>query len=53
MGKVSRGSRFCVLTDSGHVALVTYQGKAPASDPSDYVRLDVTVWRNAIAVREE
>ncbi|WP_330113808.1 serine/threonine-protein kinase [Streptomyces sp. MUM 178J] len=45
---LSKGSRFCVLTNSGHVGVVTYQGKSPDSDPSRYITLDVTVWRNAL-----
>ncbi|MEV3992573.1 serine/threonine-protein kinase [Streptomyces sp. NPDC049837] len=45
---LSKGSQLCVLTNGGHVGLVTYQGKSPESDPSHYVTLDVTVWRNAI-----
>ncbi|MFF8828184.1 serine/threonine-protein kinase [Streptomyces sp. NPDC015131] len=46
---LSKGSQLCVLTNGGHVGLVTYQGKSPESDPSHYVTLDVTVWRGAIA----
>ncbi|WP_027759180.1 serine/threonine-protein kinase [Streptomyces sp. AA1529] len=42
------GSRLCLQTTSGHIALVTYRGHAPQGDPSDYVKLDVTVWRDAI-----
>ncbi|MFI2372136.1 serine/threonine protein kinase [Streptomyces sp. NPDC018833] len=45
---LSKGARICVLTDSGHVGVATYQGKSPDSDPSQYITLDVTVWRNAI-----
>lgn len=47
---LSKGSKFCVLTNSGHVGVVTYQGKSPDSDPSRFVTLDVTVWRNAMNV---
>ncbi|MFF0449820.1 protein kinase [Streptomyces sp. NPDC004609] len=47
---LSKGSKFCVLTDSGHVGVVTYQGKSPDSDPSKFVTLDVTVWLNAVDV---
>jgi serine/threonine protein kinase len=42
------GSRLCLQTSTGHVALVNYRGHAPETAPSDFVRLDVTVWRNAI-----
>ncbi|WP_432157982.1 serine/threonine-protein kinase [Streptomyces sp. bgisy153] len=45
--QLSKGSELCVHSSSGHIALVTYQGTAPESDPSDYVSLDLTIWRNA------
>ncbi|MGJ5828406.1 protein kinase domain-containing protein [Streptomyces ossamyceticus] len=47
LSQLSKGTQLCVHTDSGHIALVTYQGKAPESDPSDYVSVDLTIWRNA------
>ncbi|QFQ96922.1 serine/threonine protein kinase [Streptomyces phaeolivaceus] len=47
LGQVSQGSQMCVRTDSGHIGLVTFQGSAPSGDPSDYVSIDITVWRNA------
>ncbi|MFT2019512.1 serine/threonine-protein kinase [Streptomyces sp. 796.1] len=47
LGQLAAGSRFCVLAASGDVALVTYRGAAPQGDPSDYISLDVTVWRAA------
>ncbi|MFI7243505.1 serine/threonine-protein kinase [Streptomyces qinglanensis] len=47
--QLAPGSRLCLQTTSGHIALVTYRGHAPQGDPSDYVKLDVTVWRDAIA----
>ncbi|MFF8841585.1 protein kinase [Streptomyces sp. NPDC015127] len=45
---LSKGAKFCVLTDAGHVGVATYQGKSPDTDPSQFITLDVTVWRNAI-----
>ncbi|MFI2032972.1 serine/threonine-protein kinase [Streptomyces buecherae] len=45
LGQLTTGSRVCVLAASGDLALVTYQGAAPQGDPSDYISLDVTVWR--------
>ena len=51
--QISPGSRICVTTDSGHIALVTVKGFAPESDPSDFVTVDVTVWRNAIEPKED
>ncbi|MGW0773952.1 serine/threonine-protein kinase [Streptomyces sp. NPDC002835] len=48
MGLLSKGSQICVLTDSGHVGLVTYQGKSSDNDASRFITVDVTVWRNAM-----
>ncbi|MBO8200209.1 serine/threonine protein kinase [Streptomyces smyrnaeus] len=53
LNQLSPGSRLCVRTSSGHLALVTYRGHAPESDPSNYVKLDVTVWRNAIEATDD
>ncbi|WP_133909757.1 serine/threonine-protein kinase [Streptomyces sp. NBC_00582] len=47
LSQLSKGSQLCVHTDSGHIALVTFRGTAAESDPSDYVSLDLTIWRNA------
>ncbi|WP_433547826.1 serine/threonine-protein kinase [Streptomyces sp. CA-294286] len=47
LSQVSPGSQICVHTKAGHIALVTYRGRSSASDPSDYVTLDLTLWRNA------
>ncbi|MFJ2741171.1 serine/threonine-protein kinase [Streptomyces sp. NPDC087440] len=47
LSQVSRGSQLCVHTQSGHIALITYRGRSAASEPADYVTLDLTVWRNA------
>lgn len=46
--RISKGSRVCVRTGSGHIALVTFKGFAPDSDPSDYITIDLTLWRNAL-----
>jgi hypothetical protein len=48
LGLLSKGSQICVLTDSGHVGLVTYQGKSSENDASRFITVDVTVWRNAM-----
>jgi serine/threonine protein kinase len=47
LGQAGPGSQFCVHTKSGHIALVTLRGRSGSSDPSDYVTLDFTLWRNA------
>ncbi|MFF5333987.1 protein kinase [Streptomyces sp. NPDC013181] len=46
--KLSKGRQVCVTTGTGHMGLVTFQGKSPEDSPSDYITLDVTVWRNAV-----
>ncbi|MBP5863976.1 protein kinase [Streptomyces scabiei] len=47
LGQVAKGSQMCVRTNSGHMGLVTFQGAPASGDPSDYVSVDITVWRNA------
>ncbi|WEH18315.1 serine/threonine-protein kinase [Streptomyces sp. VNUA24] len=47
LGQVAKGSQMCVRTNSGHMGLVTFRGSAASGDPSDYVSVDITVWRNA------
>ncbi|MFD4527371.1 protein kinase [Streptomyces sp. NPDC058470] len=47
LGQLSKGTQMCVHTASGHIGLITFQGSAPSGDPSDYVSVDITVWRNA------
>ncbi|MFE7302831.1 serine/threonine-protein kinase [Streptomyces sp. NPDC057579] len=45
---LTEGSRMCLTTSSGTIALITFQGMSADSDPSSYVTLDVRVWRNAV-----
>jgi hypothetical protein len=47
LAQLANGSQLCVHTSSGHIALVTFKGSAPENDPSNYVSVDITVWRNA------
>ncbi|MEV1022953.1 hypothetical protein [Streptomyces sp. NPDC050264] len=47
LDQLSAGSQICVRSDAGHIAVVTYRGKSGSNDPSRYVTVDVTVWRNA------
>ncbi|MGV9942715.1 serine/threonine-protein kinase [Streptomyces sp. NPDC003401] len=47
LSQVSEGSQLCVHSSSGHIALVTFKGRAPENDPSDFVSVDLTIWRNA------
>ncbi|MFC9182143.1 protein kinase [Streptomyces globisporus] len=45
--QLTSGSQICVLSKAGHVAVVTYRGESGADDPSRYIAIDLTVWRNA------
>lgn len=46
--KLSKGRQVCVTTGTGHMGLVTIQGFSPEESPSDYMSLDLTVWRHAV-----
>ncbi|MEE1753838.1 serine/threonine-protein kinase [Streptomyces sp. SP18CS02] len=50
--KLSKGSQLCLQTSAGDVALLTIQGFPPESDPSDYISLDLRVWRGAMDAEE-
>ncbi|MGG7570687.1 serine/threonine-protein kinase [Streptomyces sp. BP-8] len=50
--QLSKGAQMCLTTDYGHVALITFKGYAPKSDPSSYMTVDVRVWRNAVQPKE-
>ncbi|MCK8680376.1 serine/threonine-protein kinase [Streptomyces lichenis] len=52
LDQLSRGSQVCLLSDAGHIAVVTYRGRSGAGDPSGYIDVDLTVWRNAEEPRE-
>ncbi|MFH9858052.1 protein kinase [Streptomyces sp. NPDC017202] len=47
LSQLAKGTQLCVHTTSGHIALVTFKGGAPQGDPSDFVSVDLTIWRNA------
>ncbi|WP_312870261.1 serine/threonine-protein kinase [Streptomyces himalayensis] len=42
------GDRLCVISGTGHVGLITFRGTAPSPDTTDYITVDVKVWRNAV-----
>ncbi|NEE16095.1 serine/threonine protein kinase, partial [Streptomyces sp. SID7499] len=52
LDQLTSGSQICVLSKAGHIAVVTYRGKSGANDPSHYITIDLTVWRNADEARE-
>ncbi|WP_330302647.1 MULTISPECIES: serine/threonine-protein kinase [unclassified Streptomyces] len=42
------GDRLCVVSGTGHVGLITFRGTAPSPDTTDYITVDIKVWRNAV-----
>ncbi|WP_277441388.1 serine/threonine-protein kinase [Streptomyces sp. SPB162] len=44
---LTRGSKICVTTRSGHIGLVTIRGFGSEGTKSEYVTVDLTLWRNA------
>jgi hypothetical protein len=46
---LSEGSHVCAITDEGHVALVTIRTMPKSDTSSDYLGLDITIWRYAAA----
>ncbi|MBT2440870.1 serine/threonine protein kinase [Streptomyces sp. ISL-36] len=52
LDQLTNGSQICVLSDAGHIAVATYRGKSGAKDPSKYVTVDLTIWRNAADPKE-
>ncbi|WP_330334193.1 serine/threonine protein kinase [Streptomyces sp. NBC_00536] len=47
LDQLTKGSQICVLSKAGHIAVATYRGKSGPDDPSKYITVDLTVWRNA------
>lgn len=52
LDQLTDGSQICLLSDVGHIAVVTYRGKSGADEPSRYITVDLTVWRNAEDVKQ-
>ncbi|MER7700508.1 serine/threonine-protein kinase [Streptomyces sp. NPDC096095] len=52
LDQLTSGSQICVLSKAGHIAVVTYRGKSGPNDPSRYITVDLTVWRNAEEARQ-
>ncbi|MEU6985671.1 protein kinase [Streptomyces sp. NPDC046324] len=42
------GDRLCLVSGTGHVALITFRGTAPSPGTTAHITLDVKVWRNAV-----
>ncbi|WP_405979487.1 serine/threonine-protein kinase [Streptomyces sp. NBC_00158] len=47
LDQLTNGSEICVLSNAGHIAVVTYRGKSDGKDASNYITVDLTVWRGA------
>ncbi|MFJ3882351.1 serine/threonine-protein kinase [Streptomyces sp. NPDC090077] len=47
LDQLTDGSEICVLSNAGHIAVVTYRGKSEAKDASNFITVDLTVWRGA------
>ncbi|MEU3778681.1 serine/threonine-protein kinase [Streptomyces sp. NPDC032472] len=48
---LAKGTELCVRSANGNIALLTYKGSSPKSDPSRYVTADITVWRGALRTK--
>ncbi|MFB6520021.1 protein kinase [Streptomyces sp. NPDC056401] len=53
LDQLTAGSEVCVLSDAGHIAVATYRGKSGAKESSQYITLDLTIWRNAEAAKKD
>ncbi|MFE1177122.1 protein kinase [Streptomyces sp. NPDC058773] len=51
--QLSKGAQMCLTTKYGHVALLTFKGYAPKTDPSSYMTIDARVWRNAVEPEQD
>ncbi|MET9466816.1 serine/threonine-protein kinase [Streptomyces sp. NPDC006544] len=53
LGELTDGSQICVLSKAGHIAVATYRGKSGSKESSTYIKLDLTVWRNADEAKKD
>lgn len=51
--RVLKGSQVCIITEAGHVGLVTMRDTSPKDSPSEYVTVDLSVWHNAVKPEDE
>ncbi|MBT2466932.1 serine/threonine protein kinase, partial [Streptomyces sp. ISL-66] len=47
LDQLTDGSQICVLSNAGHIAVATYRGKSGDKESSTYIKVDLTIWRNA------
>nr|WSX50060.1 serine/threonine protein kinase [Streptomyces sp. NBC_00974] len=52
LDQLTDGSQICVLSKAGHISVVTYRGKSGSKESTTYVKLDLTIWRNAEEVKK-
>ncbi len=48
LDKLSKGSQICLHPGTGNLGLITVQGMSSEDSPSTYLKIDLTVWRNAV-----
>lgn len=53
LDQLTDGSQVCVLSNAGHVAVATFRGKSGAKESSQYITLDLTIWRNAEEAKKD
>lgn len=53
LDQLTAGSEVCVLSDAGHIAVATFRGKSGAKESSQYITLDLTIWRNAAEAKSD
>ncbi|MCP3755633.1 serine/threonine-protein kinase [Streptomyces sp. TBY4] len=53
LDQLTDGSQVCVLSSAGHIAVATYRGKSGAKESSQYITLDLTIWRNAEEAKKD
>ncbi|MGW6686014.1 serine/threonine protein kinase [Streptomyces sp. NPDC054961] len=53
LDQLTDGSQICVLSKAGHISVATYRGKSGSKESSTYIKLDLTIWRNAEDVKTD
>ncbi|MFD6887705.1 serine/threonine-protein kinase [Streptomyces sp. NPDC059957] len=53
LDQLTDGSQVCVLSNAGHIAVATFRGKSGAKESSQYITLDLTIWRNAEQAKKD
>ncbi|MFD9432843.1 serine/threonine protein kinase [Streptomyces sp. NPDC060002] len=48
LSRLSQGRQLCATTQDGLIALVTFESQSPSTSASQYVTLDITIWRDAV-----